>query len=96
MSFDGDLKTYGKHCARKLITGGTGSFGNTVLNRFLNTDISEICIFSCDERMQDDMRHEFQEKMSEVADKILFILEMTAIYKLLRTPCTIWITFSIQ
>ncbi|MBO5020007.1 MAG: polysaccharide biosynthesis protein, partial [Clostridia bacterium] len=43
-----------------LITGGTGSFGNAVLNRFLKTDIGEIRIFSRDEKKQDDMRHEFQ------------------------------------
>ena len=53
-----------------LITGGTGSFGNAVLNRFLKTDIGEIRIFSRDEKKQDDMRHEFQAKMPEVADKI--------------------------
>lgn len=43
-----------------LITGGTGSFGNAVLRRFLNTDIGEIRIFSRDEKKQDDMRHEYQ------------------------------------
>ena len=42
-----------------LITGGTGSFGNAVLERFLDTDIGEIRIFSRDEKKQDDMRHEF-------------------------------------
>ena len=57
-----------------LITGGTGSFGNAVLNRFLKTDISEIRIFSRDEKKQDDMRHEFQVKMPEVADKIRFYI----------------------
>ena len=57
-----------------LITGGTGSFGNAVLNRFLQTDIGEIRIFSRDEKKQDDMRHEFQAKMPEVADKIKFYL----------------------
>lgn len=57
-----------------LITGGTGSFGNAVLNRFLNTDIGEIRIFSRDEKKQDDMRHEFQAKMPEVADKIKFYI----------------------
>ena len=41
-----------------MITGGTGSFGNAVLNRFLKTDIGEIRIFSRDEKKQDDMRHE--------------------------------------
>ena len=57
-----------------LITGGTGSFGNAVLNRFLDTDIGEIRIFSRDEKKQDDMRHEFQAKMPEVADKIKFYI----------------------
>ena len=57
-----------------LITGGTGSFGNAVLNRFLATDIGEIRIFSRDEKKQDDMRHEFQAKMPEVAEKISFYI----------------------
>ncbi len=57
-----------------MITGGTGSFGNAVLNRFLQTDIGEIRIFSRDEKKQDDMRHEFQVKMPEVADKISFYI----------------------
>ena len=57
-----------------LITGGTGSFGNAVLNRFLRTDIGEIRIFSRDEKKQDDMRHEFQAKMPEAADKIKFYI----------------------
>lgn len=57
-----------------LITGGTGSFGNAVLNRFLKTDIGEIRIFSRDEKKQDDMRHEFQAKMPEAADKIKFYI----------------------
>ena len=57
-----------------LITGGTGSFGNAVLNGFLNTDIAEIRVFSRDEKKQDDMRHEFQAKMPEVADKIKFFI----------------------
>ena len=57
-----------------MITGGTGSFGNVVLNRFLRTDIGEIRIFSRDEKKQDDMRHEFQAKMPEVADKIKFYI----------------------
>ena len=57
-----------------LITGGTGSFGNAVLNRFLATDIGEIRIFSRDEKKQDDMRHEFQAKMPEVAEKIKFYI----------------------
>jgi len=57
-----------------LITGGTGSFGNAVLNRFLKTDIGEIRVFSRDEKKQDDMRHEFQSKMPEVAEKIKFFI----------------------
>lgn len=57
-----------------LITGGTGSFGNAMLNRFLHTDIAEIRIFSRDEKKQDDMRHEFQSKMPEVSDKIKFFI----------------------
>ena len=57
-----------------MITGGTGSFGNAVLNRFLKTDIGEIRVFSRDEKKQDDMRHEFQSKMPEVADKIKFYI----------------------
>ena len=57
-----------------LITGGTGSFGNAVLNRFLKTDIGEIRIFSRDEKKQDDMRHEFQAKMPEAANKIKFFI----------------------
>ena len=57
-----------------LITGGTGSFGNAVLNRFLATDIGEIRIFSRDEKKQDDMRHEFQARMPEEAEKIRFYI----------------------
>ena len=57
-----------------MITGGTGSFGNAVLNRFLQTDIGEIRIFSRDEKKQDDMRHEFQAKMPHVANKIKFYI----------------------
>ena len=57
-----------------LITGGTGSFGNAVLNRFLRTDIGEIRIFSRDEKKQDDMRHEFQQRFPEDAHKIKFYI----------------------
>ena len=57
-----------------MITGGTGSFGNAVLNRFLDTDIGEIRIFSRDEKKQDDMRHEFQAKMPEASAKIKFFI----------------------
>ena len=57
-----------------LITGGTGSFGNAVLNRFLQTDIGEIRVFSRDEKKQDDMRHEFQRKLPEQSEKIKFFI----------------------
>lgn len=57
-----------------MITGGTGSFGNVVLHRFLGSDIGEIRIFSRDEKKQDDMRHEFQSKMPQFADKISFYI----------------------
>ena len=62
------------HDKALLITGGTGSFGNAVLNRFLSTDIGEIRILSRDEKKQDDMRHEYQAKMPEVAEKIKFYI----------------------
>ena len=54
-----------------LITGGTGSFGNAVLNRFLRTDIGEIRIFNRDEKKQDDMRHEYQVKFPDVAQTVV-------------------------
>ena len=57
-----------------MITGGTGSFGNAVLNRFIQTDIGEIRIFSRDEKKQDDMRHEFQAKFPEVSEKVSFYI----------------------
>lgn len=57
-----------------LITGGTGSFGNAVLNRFLRTEIGEIRVFSRDEKKQDDMRHEFQLSMPDYAEKIKFYI----------------------
>ncbi len=57
-----------------MITGGTGSFGNAVLNRFLRTDIGEIRVFSRDEKKQDDMRHEYQAKYPDVANKIKFFI----------------------
>ena len=60
--------------ATLLITGGTGSFGNAVLKRFLNTDIKEIRIFARDEKKQDDMRHEYQAKYPDVANKIKFYI----------------------
>lgn len=60
--------------ATLMITGGTGSFGSTVLNRFLATDIGEIRIFSRDEKKQDDMRHDYQVKYPDYADKIKFYI----------------------
>ena len=57
-----------------LITGGTGSFGNAVLNRFLSTDIGEIRIFSRDEKKQDDMRHLYQATLPDLAGKIKFYI----------------------
>ena len=57
-----------------LITGGTGSFGNAVLRRFPQSDIKEIRIFSRDEKKQDDMRHERQATMPELAKKVKFFI----------------------
>ncbi len=57
-----------------LITGGTGSFGHTVLKHFLETDIKEIRIFSRDEKKQDDMRHELQSLHPEAASKVKFYI----------------------
>lgn len=57
-----------------MITGGTGSFGNAVLNRFISTDIGEIRIFSRDEKKQDDMRHMIQQEYPDKADKIRFYI----------------------
>ena len=57
-----------------MITGGTGSFGHTVLKHFLKTDISEIRIFSRDEKKQDDMRHELQSRYPQFAGKVKFYI----------------------
>lgn len=57
-----------------MITGGTGSFGNTVLKHFMDTDLAEIRIFSRDEKKQDDMRHEYQVRYPDVAHKIKFFI----------------------
>ena len=57
-----------------MITGGTGSFGNTVLKHFLTSDIGEIRVFSRDEKKQDDMRHEYQAKHPELSEKIKFFI----------------------
>ena len=64
-----------------LITGGTGSFGNAVAKRFLTSDIKEIRILSRDEKKQDDMRHEYQQKYPEYADKLRFYIGDVRDYK---------------
>ncbi len=60
--------------ATLLITGGTGSFGNTVLKHFLSSDIGQIRIFSRDEKKQDDMRHDLQAKYPDYANKVKFFV----------------------
>ena len=60
--------------ATLMITGGTGSFGNTVLKHFLTSDIGEIRIFSRDEKKQDDMRHDLQARFPEFANKVKFYI----------------------
>lgn len=57
-----------------MITGGTGSFGSTVLKHFLNSNLKEIRIFSRDEKKQDDMRHELQAKYPDFANKVKFYI----------------------
>ena len=68
-----------------MITGGTGSFGNAVLDRFLETDIGEIRIFSRDEKKQDDMRHRFQVQCPQFAQKIKFYIGDVRNLESLRT-----------
>ena len=77
-----------------MITGGTGSFGKAVLNRFLSTDIGEIRIFSRDEKKQDDMRHEYQAKMPDMAHKIKFYIGDVRDCSLSGVPCMEWTTSS--
>ena len=60
--------------ATLMITGGTGSFGNTVLKHFLETDIAQIRVFSRDEKKQDDLRHELQAKHPATAKKVKFYI----------------------
>lgn len=69
MSFD---ETF--NGANLLITGGTGSFGHTVLEHFLDTDIAEIRVFSRDEKKQDDMRHQLQLEHPDSANKVRFFI----------------------
>lgn len=72
-----------------LITGGTGSFGNAVLRRFLDSDIKEVRIFSRDEKKQDDMRHEYQAKYPEYASKSSFSSVMYATSSHVRMLCLV-------
>lgn len=72
-----------------LITGGTGSFGNAVLRRFLDSEVKEIRVFSRDEKKQDDMRHELQKEMPGIADKVSFFVGMYVILIQLKMPCTV-------
>lgn len=67
-----------------LITGGTGSFGNTVLKHFLHTDIGEIRIFSRDEKKQDDMRHDLQVLYPNYAGKVKFHIGDVRNYRSVR------------
>ena len=70
--------------ATLMITGGTGSFGNTVLKHFLETDIGEIRIFSRDEKKQDDMRHSLQATHPETAGKVKFYVGDVRDYRSIR------------
>jgi len=67
-----------------LITGGTGSFGNAVLRRFLDSDISEIRIFSRDEKKQDDMRKRYHHT------KLKFYMGMCETWTVCAQPCVGW------
>lgn len=67
-----------------LITGGTGSFGNAVLDRYLESDIKEIRIFSRDELKQDNMRHKYQQLAPEYSDKIKFYIGDVRNYQSVR------------
>ena len=80
--------------ATLMITGGTGSFGSTVLKHFLDSDLKEIRIFSRDEKKQDDMRHELQAKHPENAKKVKFYIGESAILSLSVTQCPVLITSS--
>lgn len=82
--------------ATLMITGGTGSFGSTVLKHFLDSDLKEIRIFSRDEKKQDDMRHELQARHPEAAKKLSFTLVMFATRSLSRMRCRVLTTFSMR
>ena len=76
-----------------LITGGTGSFGNAVTDRFLNTDIKEIRIVSRDEKKQDDMRHEYQKINPDLASKLKFYIGDVEIMNQLLMLLKVWIMY---
>lgn len=80
--------------ATLMITGGTGSFGSTVLKHFLESDLKEIRIFSRDEKKQDDMRHELQAKHRRLLAKSSSTSAMSAIPSLSKTPCRVLTIFS--
>ena len=77
-----------------MITGGTGSFGSTVLKHFLDSDLKEIRIFSRDEKKQDDMRHELQAKHPEAAKKVKFYIGDVRNRSPSRTLCPVLTTSS--
>ena len=76
------------HDKTLLITGGTGTFGNAVLGRFLHTDIAEIRIFSRDEKKQDDMRRLLQQSEAEVLHRRCPPVRQPA-----DCRCAAWTTF---
>lgn len=80
--------------ATLMITGGTGSFGSTVLKHFLDSDLKEIRIFSRDEKKQDDMRHELQAKHPETQKKSSSTSAMSATPSLSVTLCLVLTTSS--
>ena len=77
-----------------LITGGTGSFGNAVAKRFLKSDIREIRIVSRDEKKQDDMRHEYQQKYPKYANKLKFYIGDVRDYKSIEYALKVLIMYS--
>ena len=70
-----------------LITGGTGSFGTTVLKKLITSDLKEIRIFSRDEKKQDDLRHELQHNYPDYADKVKFYIGDVREYESIREVC---------
>lgn len=70
-----------------LITGGTGSFGTTVLKRFITSDLREIRVLSRDEKKQDDLRHELQREFPEYANKVRFFIGDVREYESVKEVC---------